>query len=147
MINKIRQTLLGSRSGNVAISTGLIAPVLILIFSGVVDLGRAFYDATSLTSAVHAGAQYALRAPNSDPQIKQTVKDASTLSGQDVTVDVRRFCECPDGFATSCTATCSNGNLRRFVEVSATVPFSKIMTSSSIVVPSSLSAQAVMRTQ
>ena len=147
MINKIRQILLRSRSGSVAVSTGLVAPLLILIFAGVVDLGRAFYDATSLAGAVRAGAQYALRAPNDDVRIEQVVKSASSLSEGNITVTIQKFCECPNGSSSSCTAACGTGNLRKFVQISATRPFSKIMPSSSIVAPSSLSAQAVMRTQ
>jgi Flp pilus assembly protein TadG len=135
------------KSGSVAVSTALIAPLLILMIAGVVDLGRATYDATSLAGAVRAGAQYALRAPNDDAGIKQAVKAASNLSGGTVTATTQQFCECPDGYSSSCTVACGTGTLRKFVTVSATLPFSRIMTSSSIVVPSSLSAQAVVRTQ
>jgi Flp pilus assembly protein TadG len=135
-------------SGSVAVSTALIAPLLILMISGVVDLGRAAYDATSLAGAVRAGGQYALRAPNDDAGIKLAVKTASTLSDGTVTVTTQQFCECPDGTSTNCSAsTCGSVTMRKFVRVSATLPFSKIMTSSAIVVPSSLSAQAVVRTQ
>jgi Flp pilus assembly protein TadG len=136
------------KSGSVAVGTALIAPLLILMISGVADLGRATYDATSLVGAVRAGAQYALRASNDDVGIKQAVKAASTLPGETVTVTTQQFCECPDGSSTSCSApTCGAAVMRKFVRVSATAPFSKIMASSGIVVPSSLSAQAVVRTQ
>jgi len=51
--------LLRCTSGSVAVSTAIIAPILILVIAGVVDIGRATYDATSLSGAVRAGAQYA----------------------------------------------------------------------------------------
>jgi Flp pilus assembly protein TadG len=136
------------KSGSVAVSTALVAPLLILMISGVADLGRATYDATSLAGAVRAGAQYALRSSNDDAGIKQAVKAASTLAGETVTVTTQQFCECPNGSSTNCSvSTCGTAVMRKFVRVSATAPFSKIMTSSAIVVPSSLSAQAVVRTQ
>ena len=147
MINTALGISFRCKSGSVAVSTALIAPVLILMMCGVVDLGRATYDATSLTSAVRAGAQYALRFPNDKTGIKQAVKSASTLSGI-VVADPVQFCECPGGTASSCTiSSCGAEPLRRFVRVSATLPFLKIMPSPSIVVPSTLSAEAVVRGQ
>ncbi len=146
MINNIRHILLRSRSGSVAVSTGLLAPLLILVFAGVIDLGRATYDATSLAGAVRVGAQYAWRAPNDDAGIVQAVKAASTLADDSVTVSTQHYCECPNGSVSSCMAACGTGTLRKFVAVAATRPLSKIMPSS-IVVPSSLAAQAVVRVQ
>jgi Flp pilus assembly protein TadG len=147
MISAALKNVFYRKSGSVAVSTALIAPVLILMMCGVVDLGRATYDATSLTGAVRVGAQYALRFPNDKAGIKQAVQSASTLSGT-VVADPVQFCECPDGTSSSCTtSSCGTATLRRFVRVSATLPFSKIMPSSSIVVPSTLSAEAVVRGQ
>ena len=148
MIRVAPGSILRDNTGSVAVSTALVAPVLILMIAGVVDLGRATYDATSLAGAVRAGAQYALRAPNDNARIKQVVEAASTLSSSSVTVTTAQFCECPDGSSSPCTASiCGSAVMRKFVTVSATRPFSKIMPSSAIVVPSTLSAQAVVRTQ
>jgi hypothetical protein len=147
MINTALGIFFRCKSGSVAVSTALIAPVLILMMCGVVDLGRATYDATSLTSAVRAGAQYALLFPNDTNGIKLAVEKASTLSS--VSVEFKPpFCECPNGTSSLCsTSSCGAEPLRRFVEFSATVPFSKIMPSSAIVAPSFLSAKAVVRSQ
>jgi Flp pilus assembly protein TadG len=147
MIRTALVNVFRSNSGSAAVSTALIAPILILMMCGVVDLGRATYNATSLTGAVRAGAQYALRFPNDNNGIKQAVQSASTLSGT-VVDDPVQFCECPNGTSSSCTTSiCGAEPLRRFVRVSATSAFSRIMPSSSIVVPSNLSAKAVVRRQ
>jgi hypothetical protein len=135
-------------SGSVAVSTALIAPLLIMMVSGVVDLGRATYDVTSLVGAVRAGGEYALRFPTDKDGIILAVKEASNLKGVTIPVPVVR-CECPNGvYAVCASSSCGSGvTQRQFIEVSASVTFSKIMPSSSIVVPSNLLAKAVMRTQ
>jgi hypothetical protein len=135
-------------SGSVAVSAALIAPLLIMMISGIVDLGRATYDSTSLAGAVRAGGEYALRFPTDKDGIMLAVKEASNLKGVIVSDPILR-CECPNGdFAVCATSSCGIGvTQRQFLEISASVPFSKIMPSSSIVIPSNLFAKAVMRAQ
>jgi hypothetical protein len=139
--------LLRCTSGSVAVSTAIIAPILILVIAGVVDIGRATYDATSLSGAVRAGAQYALRTPNDIAGTKAAVSAASTLSGDKIVPDAAEFCECPDGTSKSCSDSCGTEMLRKFVRVTASHSFSRIMPSSSIVIPSTLNAEAVVRIQ
>jgi hypothetical protein len=136
------------KSGSVAVSTALVSPILILMMCGVVDLGRATYDATSLAGAVRVGAQYALRFPDDKDGIILAVKKASTL--EIPTVVPAPKCECPNGTtAPSCAVSAcgANVNVRKFVTIFATSPFSKIMPSSSIIVPAKLSATSVVRAQ
>ena len=139
--------LLRCTSGSVAVSTAIIAPILIQVIAGVVDIGRATYDATSLSGAVRAGAQYALRTPNDIAGTKAAVSAASTLSGDKIVPDAAQFCECPDGTSKSCSDSCGTEILRKFVRVTASHSFSRIMPSSSIVIPSTLNAEAVVRIQ
>jgi hypothetical protein len=145
-------SILRCKSGTVAVGAALIAPLLILMIAGIIDLGRATYDATSLAGAVRAGTQYALRAPDDEAAIIQVVKEASTLPKTvfiDEQLSSKTFYECPNGnykpYAEECGTVTSP--LRKFIRVSATVNFSKIVPFSSIIVPSTLSAQAIMRLQ
>jgi Flp pilus assembly protein TadG len=134
-------------SGSVAVSTAIIAPILILMLCGVVDIGRATYDATSLASAVRAGAQHALRAPNDMEGIKAAVSAASTLNGEEIIQsDAEQYCQCADEEHKQCTVVCAPKTFRMFVKITATHKFSKIMPSS-IVIPEDLSAQVIVRVQ
>jgi len=139
--------LLRCTSGSAAVSTAIVAPMLLLVIANVVDVGRATYDATSLAGAVRAGTQYALRTPNDTAGTKAAVSAASTLSGDAIVPDAVQFCECPDGTSKSCTGSCGADPLRRFVRVTATHSFSRIMPTLSVVIPSTLTAEAVVRIQ
>jgi hypothetical protein len=134
-------------SGSVAVSTAIVAPMLIVVLANVVDVGRATYDATSLSGAVRAGTQYALHTPNNTTGIKAAVSAASTLSGDAIVPDAVQFCECPNGTSVSCSNNCGTEPLRKFVRVTATHSFSRIMSSLSVVIPSTLTAEAVVRIQ
>src|SRR5438128_1175123 len=48
------------RRGNAMLEAGLITPVLFLLLSGVVDLGRSFYFADIAANAARAGAQFGI---------------------------------------------------------------------------------------
>jgi hypothetical protein len=139
--------LLRCTSGSAAVSTAIVAPMLLLVIANVVDVGRATYDATSLAGAVRAGTQYALHTPNDIAGTKAAVSAASTLSGDAIVPDAVQFCECPDGTSQSCTSNCGADPLRRFVRVTATHSFSRIMPTLSVVIPSTLTAEAVVRIQ
>jgi hypothetical protein len=139
--------LLRCTSGSAAVSTAIVAPMLLLIFANVVDVGRATYDATSLSGAVRAGTQYALRTPNNTAGIKAAVSAASTLSGDAIVPDAVQFCECPNGTSKLCSENCGTEPLRKFVLVTASHSFSRIMPSLSVAIPSTLTAKAVMRIQ
>src|SRR5947207_5888684 len=49
--------------GNVLIEAGLIAPVIFLMLSGVIDFGRSFYYTSAAASAARAGAQFGIQSP------------------------------------------------------------------------------------
>ena len=51
----LRNSLAG-QSGTSLPETALVLPVLILMLTGLVDLGRAYYYAISVSSAAHAAA-------------------------------------------------------------------------------------------
>jgi hypothetical protein len=139
--------LLRCTSGSAAVSTAIVAPMLIVVIANVVDVGRATYDATSLAGAVRAGTEYALRTPNDIAGTKAAVSAASTLSGDAIVPDAVQFCECPNGTSKLCSENCGTEPLRKFVRVTAIHSFSKIMPSLSVVIPSTLTAEAVVRIQ
>ena len=147
MLRDAMSKLFRCTTGSIAVETAIIAPMLILVVASVVDIGRATYDVTSLAGAVRAGSQYALRTPNDIAGIKAAVSAASTLTGDKIDPDAVPFCECPDGTPKPLCDSCGPEVLRRVVRVTASHTFSRIMSSLSVVIPSNLTAQAIVRTQ
>lgn len=55
-----RRGLLWRREGTAAVELALISPLLMILFAGIIDFGRAYREEIELSSAVAAAAQYAL---------------------------------------------------------------------------------------
>jgi Flp pilus assembly protein TadG len=68
------ETILGASSGSAAIEFAIIAPVLLTLIMGILQLGILFYANAGLHQAVEAGARYATIYPRpNDSQITALV--------------------------------------------------------------------------
>lgn len=110
------------------LETALIAPVLLLLVSGTVDLGRAYDAAIEVQEAAHSGALYGTQNPTDSTGMQKAAEgQASNFSG--LTATASYGCECSDGSSAvaSCTTipTCAY-NYVDYVSVTATVEFSPI---------------------
>ncbi|MBI3977967.1 MAG: pilus assembly protein [Chloroflexi bacterium] len=75
--------------GQALVELALVAPVLLLMLAGALDLGRIFYYQIAITNAARVGAGYAIFSPSDLTGIQYRVlTEASTLSlsGGDVVV-------------------------------------------------------------
>lgn len=59
------------------VEAALVLPVMVLIFMGIIDLGRAFYYQTVLASGVHAGARAGSNPNAVDAQVVSAVANAA----------------------------------------------------------------------
>ena len=59
----------------------LLLPVLVLILSGIVDLGRVYHDYIVISNASREGARYASHFPNNETGIKTTARDEAVSTG------------------------------------------------------------------
>ncbi|WP_296762320.1 TadE family protein [Sediminimonas sp.] len=57
------RSLKGDQGGSIAVEFALVAPVLLFIFAGVIDIGSAAYARLSLDARLTAAAEYALFQP------------------------------------------------------------------------------------
>ncbi|HYD29619.1 MAG TPA: TadE/TadG family type IV pilus assembly protein [Azospirillaceae bacterium] len=136
------------RRGNVAIETALVTPVAMLLLVGVIDYGMAVYDNMQLTSAVRAGAQYALRNDADLTTVKTVVMNALTIDRAAVKAYAVRVCGCANGTDVDCSDTCSDGSARRrFVLITAVQDHTALFTYPGIPNPVSLSAEARIRVE
>lgn len=134
------------RRGTSAVEFGMIAPAMVLLFAGMVDLAGAMQQTVRLESAARAGAQYAMGFPEDTAGIIAATT-AAVGGGGTVTV-VPAYCACPGGSTTAvaCEGTpCSGEPSATYVEVSVTRPYAPIIGIGDYVLPSTLRGTAVTR--
>lgn len=117
-----------AEGGVSAVEMALIAPVLMIIFLGLIDYGIAIFSKIELTSSVRSGAQYALINSTNMSAIQTTVINSSNLNPANLVVDMPYItCECSNGtLDATCSVTCPADTLRHYVVINATytyVPF------------------------
>jgi hypothetical protein len=118
----MRRLKAGARSdrGNAVVEFGLIVPVLLIMILGLVDAGRAISANARLGNGVTAGLRYALTDAYATNDILAAAMAGSRYADGEATINVTRFCECPDGSAIVCSGTCAAGFKRIFVQVDMT---------------------------
>jgi len=118
--------LLESNSGQAVVEVALVAPLLMILMAGAIDLGRfAQFDA-KLASSARAGAQYGSQnlVTAADTTGMQSAAESDVQNQTGITVAATTFCKCADGTATSCTSTACSANHRLlYVNVSSTAIF------------------------
>lgn len=100
----------------------VVLPLLLVMTVGLVDFGRAAYEAIAVENAAYAGASYGMRTPAS--AIDESGIETAALSDinenladSEVDVDSERYCECPDGKSVDCSTKCSGLNPLMYVRV------------------------------
>ena len=113
----------GEPCGISTVEMAAILPLLILLVLGATDLGRVFYDAIAVSNAARAGLSYGsldkAKAKDSTKISSVAAADSPYVDGIEITAE--RICECADESVVDCeTGTCSEGESRIYVKVSAT---------------------------
>lgn len=93
-------------TGGALLDVAVVAPFLMMLLVGTIDIGRYEYQAIELGNAVRAGVQYGahsrITAYDTDGMISATTNDAHDVSLANVTAN--NFCSCHDsGSAVSCS--------------------------------------------
>jgi Flp pilus assembly protein TadG len=147
-----RPRLLADRSGNVMIEFALALPLLVLLFVGLLDLGKYSLQKSAMLQGARAGAQYGIIDYSSDTKVNTTARDATGLTG--VTASTLWFCECTSGATVDCTTGTCSGSVtkKRYVTVSLSKTFDSALTAATLnfggfgswTPPTSLSASVTM---
>jgi Flp pilus assembly protein TadG len=104
--------MLRAERGQSLVELALVLPLLILLLTGMVDLGRAFYGFISITNGAREGARYAVRHFGQSPlsptigsvAISEALNGGAPLSSCVPTVDTLSDW---DGQAVRVTVTCT----------------------------------------
>ena len=139
--------LFASRRGISALEFALVAPVLILIFGGLVDVGRAWYDSMSMSMAARSAVEYARNNPRNTTGIQLTaVKSGGVVEG--TSVETSLSCSCQDGSRVVCTGMCPSSEVP-FVYITVVVSgaFEPLLPNFGFKLPSVISRSATLRVQ
>lgn len=139
-----------NQRGSAVIELGLLFPVLLILFLGVVDFALVIQQSMVVSEAAYAGAAYgAILGNSSNTAMMQTIatKSATGISGFSATAT--KWCACSAGGASvSCTSTCASyGTPIAYVQVvtNATAAMFFIYTGIPLTVP--LRGVCILRVQ
>jgi Flp pilus assembly protein TadG len=139
-------------AGRRAIATvefALMAPLLLLLLSGVLDYAMLLRTATCAASAARAGIEYGSR--NGNTSVDYTgMQNAALNSSPNVsgmTATATRSCQCSGGAPVSCSASCSNGKMMVYVQVTTQVAAHTIFNYSALKFSNLATSRASIRVQ
>lgn len=156
---------LQSKSGNAAVEFVFVAPLLVLLLGGIVELGLAIRANFALQEALLSGANEASHKGWNATAIQTAITSSSPLvSPATATVTVTRSCGCPDGTALStvrcdtdplnpgtCPSSCSTTicesdqlTARQYATLTASIPRQSVFTTN-FGLPASISATMTTR--
>jgi Flp pilus assembly protein TadG len=144
-----------ARNGTAAIEFGLLAPLLIIMLTGIVELGLGTYQAMQVQVAAEAGALYAsLHGSGNLTAISSAVTSATNTSGITASPAPVVFCGCPTttgitSQGSNCSTACANGNTPgTYVTVSATITRWELLTPYiSLGLPTTFTGSSTVRVQ
>lgn len=106
-LNRIKRGI----SGLASVEAALIAPVLIILLIGLVDIGRYVSDRGKMTRAVKSGGHYFMVGGADTDAARSLIQSNLTSAFGDryaPQVAVTQYCQC-GGAVAVCNANCSNG--------------------------------------
>ena len=138
---------LSDQRGAAAVEFALLTPVLTVLMFGTVDLGSLAYQSMQVEAAASAGAAYAIHSGWNASAIASAVTSATSLTvAASPSPSVVLACVTNGVLVTTQTLTCpSGGAAGSYVVVNAQATFTPIIDWAAFSLPSTLSAQAMVR--
>ena len=141
----------GAESGSALVELAFCFPILLLLLAGVGDFCRVFYDASALSSAARAGAEYGsnsvVDAADSAGMIKAAKQDAVNIPN--ITVSTSE-CTCLSGsWVQACASNYCSANHPNatYVEVDTQLQFKSVMNYPGIPSTVNLTRKCVMQVE
>lgn len=145
-ISPARKTIL-QEEGSSLLELAIILPLLVLLFAGIVDLGRAFYYSDALAQAAENGALYGSQYPTDTAGMIQAADlDAQNVPGVNATASYGCECNNGTGQSPSCSTTPTCGtNVVYYVTVTAKTAYIPMIPWPGIPSSYNLSSSVTMR--
>ena len=136
-------------SGLAAIEFTLFAPVFLIILVAVIEVGFTMYQAMQVYNSVEAGMLYAAKNTWNSAGISAAVVNATGTSGVAAVPAPVQFCGCPTALGVievTCNSPCADGNLPgQYIRISAALSHSTILPYPGLQLPTTLTAQSIVR--
>jgi Flp pilus assembly protein TadG len=134
--------------GQAAVELALSVPLLITLFLLVVETGRAFYIAISVSNAARAGVQYGAQnlttATDNTGMQNAAIADAANISG--MTATASHFCQCSNGSASTCLSTdCAGSHRLMYAKVTTSAIYAPITSWPGVLPSITIPGQATLR--
>lgn len=136
-------------AGAAAVELAIMAPILILLCLGVIEIGRYENLSIKMVNAARAGVQYGAQslvtASDNTGMQQAALADGENASG--LTAVASHICQCSDGSASTCLSSDCPAPLHRIVWVTVTTTgrFSSILSAPGIPASIAVGSTAVMR--
>jgi hypothetical protein len=119
-------------NGGVAAEFALMAPILVLIATGIADFGMLATKSAGLAAAVRIGAEYARTYSDDTGGIQHAMQNAmSPAPALIFPASFLRSCECDDGTPIACSESCATvgrpGPNRAFIRITASQRFTPLV--------------------
>jgi Flp pilus assembly protein TadG len=139
-----------STRASAAIEFAITASLLFFPFLGAAEIGYSAYQAMQVQSAAEAGALYSSKNAFDASKISSAVVSATGVTGLAASPASVQFCGCPNSSAIAtviCTAKCADGTSPgTYIRISATLTRKSLIPNSGLVLPSTLLAKSIVRT-
>jgi Flp pilus assembly protein TadG len=119
--SRFAHRFLACRAGNISVELALLSPILLLVFLGVVEYGRAYTEQLNLSRMARVQLQYAVENLGASTVLDEIDGHSTTLpNGDTITYAATTACTCL-GAATGCQTLCDGTSLPQMeIQVSAT---------------------------
>ncbi|MGO9486907.1 MAG: TadE/TadG family type IV pilus assembly protein [Rhodomicrobium sp.] len=135
------------RKGTAALEFGLAIPFLAVLVTGIVEVGFSMYQAMQVTYAAEAGLACAAKNGWNASSIESAATGATGLTG--MTATATQFCGCPSTTAiatATCGTACASGyTAGQYIKINVSLTRKSIVSAASFGLPSTVSAQAILR--
>lgn len=119
-----------SDSGSAAVEFALVVPVLLLLFSGFTEYGRAYFQAGAIEKGLRAATLFVARSPTplsaADALIAENILKTGTADGSGALL-VSGWSASGAGYTITTTNFDLSGTLIPVIRISASVPFDPIV--------------------
>jgi Flp pilus assembly protein TadG len=145
---KVARALRSTDPGQALAEMAVIAPLLLLLLIGLVEVGRYANFSILVSNAARAGVQYGAQnlvtaADNTGMQNAATA-DAQNIAG--LTAVATHLCKCADGSASTCLpADCTSSHRLVYVQVDTTGTLTSLLNFGGVVPSLQVRGHAVMR--
>jgi Flp pilus assembly protein TadG len=142
---------LADTGGAAAVEFALLAPALILVVIGSVDVGALAYQKAEVSAAANAGALYAIHKGGGSPSSIQTAASSATPLTLSATPTVSTLYYCSNGGALSAAASagasCGAGKptAGTYIQVTTQATYAPPVSWTNLPMPTALSATTLVR--